>query len=111
MSLFAWTRRLFPPRITRPDDRDLADLGLSRMDYDLLATSQPGARARMEALAARFGITPEMIDADRGMALDLSEVCGHCAEAGACQRALDGKGEFATERCPNAARYAEMSAT
>ena len=102
---------VFPHSAPRPDDRDLADLGLSRMDYDILSRSAPGTRERMEALAARFGVTPAMIDADRGLALELAETCGHCPETDACQRGLEGKAIFRTERCPNASIYADMAAS
>jgi hypothetical protein len=102
-------RSYFARRPECPNDRDLADLGLSRVDFDLLTHSARGTRTRMEALAARFGVTPRQIDRDRGMALELAETCGHCSESSACQRALDGKGTFETARCPNAARYLQLS--
>lgn len=94
-----------------PTDLELSDMGLSRADYQRLITSKDGTRARMEVLAARFGVTPQMIDADRGLALELAETCGHCACATACQNAIDLGVEFNTERCPNATIYADMSST
>lgn len=111
MSIAAVLRKFFDPKERDPTDRELADLGLSRTDYRQLVGSAPGTRARMEALAAKFGVTPEMIDRDRGLALEIAETCGQCHLAGKCQRALDGKGMFDPDHCPNAARYREMART
>lgn len=109
MSIAVLLRKFFDPGERDPSDRELADLGLSRADYRQLVGGAPGTRARMEALAAKFGVTPEMIDRDRGLALEIAETCGQCHVAGQCQRALDGKGVFDPDSCPNAARYREMA--
>ena len=95
-------------RPERPSDADLADLGLSREDFHILVSGAPGARARMEAMAARFGVTPEQIDADRGYALQLAETCAHCGEAAACRKALDRGMPLTGDRCPNAPIYRAM---
>ena len=111
MSIATLVKDFLSGRERAPTDLELSDLGLSRADYRRLITSKDGTRARMEVLAARFGVTPEMIDADRGLALELAETCGHCQSATACQNAIDLGVDFNTERCPNAATYAEMSPT
>ena len=111
MSIASVLRSFFDADARPPNDRELADLGLSRLDYDQLMSGAPGTRERMEAIAAKFGVTPEMIDADRGVALEIAETCGRCKEAGRCQRALDGKGEFDLADCPNAAIYSVLANT
>lgn len=111
MSIVTLFRDFFNGRERAPTDRELTDMGLSRVDYQRLVTSKDGTRSRMEVLAARFGVTPEMIDADRGLALELAETCGHCHCAKACQNAIDLGVDFNTERCPNASIYADMSPT
>lgn len=108
MSIATVISHLFNQPERPPTDRELADLGLSRVDYQSLISSKPGTRARLEAMAAQFGVTPEMIDADRAVALDIAECCGHCQNAGACENALALGVDFNPERCPNADRYAEM---
>jgi hypothetical protein len=92
----------------RPSDADLADLGLSRVDYDILVTGAPGARARIEAMAAQFGLPPEQIDAERGLALELAQTCAHCGEAATCRKALQQGRPLPAELCPNAPIYRAM---
>lgn len=108
MSIATVIRHLFQRSGNPPSDRELADLGLSRVDYQSLISGKPGTRARLEAMAAQFGVTPEMIDADRGEALEIAECCGHCKHATACDNALALGVDFDPVRCPNADRYAEM---
>jgi hypothetical protein len=102
-------KRLMASAVHRPDDRELADLGLSRADYALLVQSPPGARARIEHIAARLGVTPSMIDAEPGMAQEIAETCAACSEARACQRGIDTGAGFATVRCPNANRFRDLA--
>ena len=109
MTIATFFKDFFTGRERAPTDRELADMGLSRTDYTRLITSKDGTRQRMETLAARFGVTPQMIDADRGLALELAETCGHCQSSRACQNAIDLGVSFDTARCPNAGIYADMS--
>lgn len=109
MSIVTLIKDFFNGRERAPTDRELADMGLSFADYRRLISSADGTRERMEVLAARFGVTPQMIDADRGLALELAQTCGHCQSAKACQNAIDLGVDFDTGRCPNAAVYADMS--
>lgn len=111
MSIFTLMKDFFNGRERPPTDFELADMGLSRIDYNQLISSKDGTRARMEVLASRFGVTPEMIDADHGLALELATTCGSCQCATACQNAIDLGVEFNTDRCPNATIYADMSPT
>jgi hypothetical protein len=111
MSIIARIKELFSGRERAPTEFELADMGMAKADYHRLITSKDGTRERMEALAAQFDVTPRMIDADRGVAMELAQTCGHCQDAKACQKALDLGVDFDTARCPNAARYADMSPT
>ena len=109
MSLMTYVKDCFADRKPFMSDRELEDLGLARADYNRLMTSKDGTRQRMEVLAARFGVTPAMIDADHGLALELAQTCGHCVNAKACQNAIDLGVPFETTRCANATVYADMS--
>jgi len=109
MSIITLLKDFFQDRERAPTDLELADLGMSRADYIRLITSKDGTRARMEVLAARFGVTPAMIDADFGLAMELAQTCGHCQNANACQNAIDLGVDFDTALCPNAGVYADMS--
>lgn len=109
MSIATVIHHLFSRGDRPPTDRELADLGMSRADYGQLVASAPGTRERMEAIAARFGISPEDIDANRGAALEIAETCGHCGVRKECQQGIDGLAKFETARCPNAERYADMA--
>ena len=111
MTIATLFKNVFANRDRAPTDLELADMGLSRADYTRLMTSKGGTRTRMESLAAQFDVTPEMIDADHGLAVELAQVCGHCKCARACQKALDLGVEFNSDRCPNATIYADMSPT
>lgn len=95
---------------TVPNDRELADLGLSRADYAVLMQGPPGTRDRMEHLGLCFGVSAAMIDADRGTVLEIAETCARCLEKLACQRAIEGKASFAAERCANRTRYEALAA-
>ena len=111
MSFMTRVKTFFSAHEKPPSKADLADMGLTRIDYDRLHRSKDGTRTRMEALAARFDVTPQMIDADHGLAVELALTCGHCQNAKACQNALTLGVDFDTARCPNASVYADMSPT
>ena len=109
MTLTARLKEFCEPRENFPNDQELAELGLSRADYVQLVSGRPGTRERMEAIAAQFGVTSEMIDAHFGEAQEIAEICAQCEFGGACERAIKGRGSFDPALCPNAARYVEMA--
>jgi len=111
MSIITVIRDFLRGQERPPTDFELADVGLSRSDYRRLTSSAEGTRVRMEIMAARFGVTPAMIDANRGLSLELAQTCGHCQCAKACQNAIDLGVDFNADRCPNASVYADMSTT
>lgn len=101
-------RRLASPQT--PSQADLADLGLSQLDYDILLSGRPGARQRLISMAARFGLDEAQIDRDRGIAFQDAETCARCRVSRQCQQALDGQGEMPKEACPNATLYRMLAA-
>lgn len=109
MSITTLLEGWFNRREPAPTDFELTELGLSRASYQRLISSSVGTRSRMEALAAQFSVSPAMIEADRGLALDLAETCGHCQSANACQNAMDLGVDFDAAHCPNATIYKDMS--
>ncbi len=109
-AFFEALRHLLDPKADDLSDRQLAELGLTRADFRLLQSGHPNTRARLEAMAARFGLTPRELDAYRSVAIDLAKTCGHCSEARTCEKALDGKAEWPVDRCPNAHIYAALAA-
>jgi len=111
MSIVTRLADFFQDRERAPTERELADMGFTHSDYRYLVTSKDGTRTRMEALAARFGVTPQMIDAHLGLSLELARTCGHCPNSKACQNALDLGVDMDTALCPNATIYADMSAS
>lgn len=109
-SLTARLRNFFArPGAEAVSDRDLSDMGLSRMDLRILQSGLPGARQRVEAMAAQFGLTPADIDADRGTALEVAEACAQCGQAKACMRAMRDDTPLPESGCPNVSTYRAMS--
>jgi len=111
MSILSAFQDFFKLPEPAPSESDLADMGLSRADYTMLSQSQPGTRARMEGIAARFGLSPADLDKDHGTLMEIAETCGQCPVARACHQGLAGKQKFDELLCPNALNFLEMSAS
>ena len=90
---------------TQMNEAELADLGLSGADVLALETGVPGARARMEMMAAQFGISATDMDRDRSTALDLAKTCAQCGEAHRCMRSIEAGVPLDEARCPNVKSY------
>lgn len=98
------------------DDRDLADLGVSRdqaMHLVRLPATVPG---RMQAMAAIFGVDPATLRADRPALAEMAETCATCRETRACGRTLDRArvlaGSVSPDQCgfcPNAPSLSALS--
>lgn len=108
MSIITLVKEWFVRQERAPADFEASDLGLNRALELRPISNAAGTRSRMEALATQFGVTPAMIDADRGLALELAQTCRHCQSARACQNALDLGVDFNALRCPNATIYQDM---
>lgn len=93
----------------RLSEMELADLGLSRADVAILQNGAPGARVRLEKMAAQFGVSPADIDRDRGIALDLAETCARCDEARRCMQAIKTGQKLDEDNCPNSRFYKILS--
>ena len=70
----------------------------------------PDARARMTAMAQRFGLSLLEIDSFADLAPRLETICEGCTESGACRRAMAGEAPFPIAVCPNAGVYAVLAA-
>jgi hypothetical protein len=90
-------------------DIALSDLDLINAPYRQQISRTVGTRPRMDALAAQFNVTPALIDADRGLAMELGEACSQCKFTKACQNSLDLGVDFDASRCPNATIFQDMS--
>lgn len=97
------------PKDAKLSDRELADLGLSRTDVALLRSGTPGARKRILAMAAQFGLTETDLNAHPELGLDLAETCGHCQQAKACRDAIRSGSPLPQDKCPNAGLYKALS--
>ena len=87
-----------------------ADLGMSRAELADFLSGRDDTRERLERMAARFGVSPEELDAERWRIVEITRACGHCREEAVCRRFLEGDGAPAEAEafCPNAALYRAM---
>jgi len=88
----------------------LDDLGLSADTFSQLATSKPGARGRVVAMAEYHGLSADAVDAHRAVATDIAIRCGHCKHSKACQGWIDGTRSFDVQLCPNTEHFADIAA-
>lgn len=90
--------------VARLDDREVADLGLSRTE--LRSVAQAGSRPRrlMTAMMARVGVRPSDLRRVPGLMREVELNCASCADKRRCRRWLRSAEPAATYRdfCPNA---------
>ena len=87
------------------------DTGVSVDDARRMVNGRSDTRERMLDMAGRFGVTAQQIDADRGMASEISLACAECGNERTCRKVLSGHADTDPHVfCPNAARYDEMVA-
>jgi uncharacterized protein YjiS (DUF1127 family) len=98
------------------DDRDLADLGVSRDQAMHLARLPADVPGRMQAMAAIFGVDAATLQQDRPTLTEISETCATCGDTRACRRTLDRArvldGSITAADCgfcPNAGSFRIMS--
>jgi hypothetical protein len=95
-----------------PTDRDLAEPGLTRGQADRLAHLPRMVPARMQAMAAIFGLTPAQLEANRADWIEIAETCAECRHKGECRSTL-ARGAAVqpaeTGFCPNAPHYADLA--
>lgn len=93
----------------QPDDFVPMDLGLTRAEFNSLRHSRANMVDQIKAMSGRFGASMADINADRWAQVDISLVCADCKKARACQRFLNGKGNFEISECPNAETFTEVA--
>jgi hypothetical protein len=98
------------------DDRDLADLGVTRDQAMHLARLPADVPERMQAMAAIFGVDASTLQHDRATLTEISETCAGCRETAACRRTLDRArvldGSIAPHQCgfcPNAGTFRDLA--
>lgn len=114
--LTAWVRaaaeRLRDEReLSAMGPRDLADIGASRADLDILVHAPADAPQRLQAMLRRLRIDPDGLAARRWFRLDLERGCAICGKRRACRAWLNGPARAGFERfCPNAERLRRLKA-
>ncbi len=93
-------------------DRDLADLGITRDQLRTFLTLPRDVGDRVAAMGAIFGVPEADLKRDQALWRDLLEVCGHCADRGACGVAmahgdLTGPGDCGF--CPNRSSFSALA--
>jgi hypothetical protein len=86
----------------------LPDLGLSRADLEAALRMDADRIARMRAMAGVHGLAPEVLAADRRLALDIARTCARCPDDAACRAAFarpGGPDPADTGFCPNAGTH------
>lgn len=74
-------------------DRDLDDLGLTRVQVESFVRMPHDVPDRVLAMAAIFGLHEDEVKANHGEWLELLETCGGCQDRGACALVLE-RGEL-----------------
>ena len=70
-------------------DRDLNDLGMSRAQVEAFVRMPHDVPDRVIAMARIFGLDEAEVKENHAEWLDLLEVCGSCADRGACSLVLE----------------------
>jgi len=93
------------------DDRELADLGVTREQLSVLASSQD-APELMRRMMERLGVSQELLSKYPGLKHQLERECSLCFSRGECRHWLghgnadDGHKAF----CPNASTFEDLKA-
>ncbi|MEX0286020.1 MAG: DUF6455 family protein [Paracoccaceae bacterium] len=98
--------------INAMSDREIAEIGLDRVELRGIAAMRPQMRTQMLRMAERFGLDEGDITRPRWRALECVHACRTCSQSEACHRFLTGleDGAFGYDDCPNAPRYSEIAA-
>lgn len=117
MSLFArlvaaWSdARRREAEIAAIAQSDLDGLGISRADLAAIAAMPDEQLARMERMAALFGVPEGALDATPGLRAEVARTCANCPENSLCRQEMahGAVAEHAEMFCPNAGTYAELA--
>lgn len=95
-------------------ERELADLGVSRIEALALVALPDDVPGRVVAMGHLYGLDEDRLVARRPEWTALLETCNGCCERGACAR-LMARGDEARAAqagfCPNAGHFADLAAT
>jgi uncharacterized protein YjiS (DUF1127 family) len=94
--------------LARMDDREIADLGVTR--NELHALTRPGNRSAklLKGMTERLGVTAAMLEHAPELRRDIQRVCTTCDAQGRCRRWLrhPSSAEAYRKFCPNAGAFA-----
>jgi uncharacterized protein YjiS (DUF1127 family) len=93
--------------LARMGDREVADLGVSRVELEALAQAGGRPRRLMQAMMARVGVRQSDLKWVPGLTREVERTCGLCAEKRRCRRWLRAAQPSGSHRsfCPNAASF------
>jgi uncharacterized protein YjiS (DUF1127 family) len=80
-------------------ETELDGLGLTRGDFNAIATMTAARVARMEIMAGLHGVSDAAIDACPEIRLGISLTCARCGHVRACTRELTDPEGTTAERC------------
>lgn len=106
--------RRIAAEIASIDDADLAGMGVTRAELLEFAEMPADQVARMERMAAIFGVVQRKLDLDPDLRNDIIRRCAHCATKATCEQVLDGDDRVTAAECdfcPNAETYAALANT
>lgn len=96
-------------------DRDLADLGVSRIEALQLASLPDDVPVRVREMATLFGIPSAELLADRRLWHELLHSCNQCADVALCHRLIarpepeEPVDTASLTFCPNRATFERLS--
>jgi len=114
LHLFRVSRDLH--EIEAMNDRELADLGVTRSEAVALAQMPDDVPARVTAMAKVFGLDPAEVMQDRRVWTELLQTCAQCGDLGTCHRFMareDPEEPVDTRRltfCPNRRTFDALQA-
>jgi uncharacterized protein YjiS (DUF1127 family) len=91
-------RRLAQEAADFPES-ELTGLGLSRAEFNDIATMTAARVARMETMATMHGVTDAMLDACPETRLDVTLTCARCGHVRDCTRELTSPTGTSADRC------------
>lgn len=94
------------------DEADLAGMGVTRAELLEFARMPPDQVARMERMAAIFGVLQGTLDHEPDLRNDILRRCIHCGAKATCASVLDADDRVTAAECdfcPNAETYATLA--
>jgi hypothetical protein len=104
-------RRLAEDAASFPDS-DREGLGLSRADFNAIATMTAARVARMEIMASLHGVTDAQLDASPETRLGVTLTCARCGHVRDCTNEIispEGTSIEACSFCPNAETFTALA--